>query len=106
MLVESNATCLEGDELPVALRGPLTYTTTECTIPGTGTLDLTLTAGNKTTRSECEGKKILTKGGDFVARFNVSVPAKIPGTPPIDDPQLVKNGTAKFSMSSGTVKAG
>ncbi|MFJ4806973.1 hypothetical protein [Streptomyces murinus] len=107
MKVEKMSACLEGDELPESLKIPLVYTTADCTVPGSGTLTLTLTPANKTAKTKCEGKAILIKGGDFTAKFDAtSSPAKQPPPSNTPDPQLVKNGTAKFTTSNQTTKAG
>ncbi|WP_372412222.1 hypothetical protein [Streptomyces luteireticuli] len=106
MKVEKMAVCLEGDELPQSLKVPLAYTAGSYTTPGQGTLTLTLTPTNKTSKTKCEGKHILIKGGDFPAKFVVGTPAQQPGSPPTPDPQPVKNGTAKFTTTNTTSKAG
>jgi hypothetical protein len=96
VLVGGKLICLEGDELPPSLRGPLTYTAPPFVIPGTGTLEITLMPNNKTAQTE-NGKKILIKGATFTAKFNVQTPAQQP-TPggPVPDPVAVKPGTAQF----------
>lgn len=98
--------CLEGDELPPALRAPMPYTAPPFVIPGTGTLQLTLLPTN-TTQLTQNGKKILIKGQQFIAKFNVQSPAQQP-TPagPIPDPVAVKPGTAQFITTNMTVTAG
>ncbi|WP_420717233.1 hypothetical protein [Streptomyces sp. H27-G5] len=106
MKVEKMSVCLEGDELPQSLKVPLAYTAGPYTTPGQGALTLTLTPANKTSKTKCEGKYILIKGGDFTAKFDVSTPAQQPGSPPTSDPQLVKNGIAKFATTNTTSKAG
>ena len=98
--------CLEGDELPPALKAPMPYTAPPFITPGTGTLQLTLTPAN-TTQLTQNGKKILIKGQKFIAKFNVQSPAQQP-TPagPVPDPVAVKPGTAEFITTNMTVKAG
>ncbi|MFD5110605.1 hypothetical protein [Streptomyces cinereoruber] len=102
------AICMEGDELPAQLKVPLLYTTPLCTIPGTGTLTVSLSPANKSTKLKCEGKKVLLKGGSFTAKFNAgSNPAKQPSpTGPIPDPMPVKNGTAIFITTNAVCTAG
>ncbi|MEU0002455.1 hypothetical protein ABZ069_36710 [Streptomyces microflavus] len=102
------AVCLEGDELPTQLKVPLLYTTPVCTIPGTGTLTLTLGPTNKSSKLTCEGKAVLLKGGSLTAKFDAgSNPAKQPSpTGPIPDPMPVKNGTAVFITTNAVCKAG
>src|SRR4051812_33616893 len=51
VLVGGKPICLEGDELPPALRSPLPYTAPPFVIPGTGTLEITLLPTNKTAQT-------------------------------------------------------
>jgi hypothetical protein len=98
--------CLEGDELPAALKAPMPYTAPPFVIPGTGTLEITLLPNNKTMQTE-NGKKILIKGATFTVKFNVQTPAQQP-TPagPVPDPVAVKPGTAQFITTNMQVMAG
>jgi hypothetical protein len=98
--------CLEGDELPPALKAPMPYTAPPFVTPGTGTLEITLLPTNKTMQTE-NGKKILVKGSTFTAKFNVQTPAQQPTpTGPVPDPVAVKPGTAQFITTNAQVKAG
>ncbi len=98
--------CLEGDELPSALKAPMPYTAPPYVTPGTGTLQLTLLPTNKTIQTE-NGKKILIKGATFTAKFNVQTPAQMPtAAGPVPDPVSVKPGTAQFITTNMQVKAG
>jgi hypothetical protein len=106
VMVANMPICLEGDELPAALKGPLPYTAPPFVTPGTGTLEITLLPTNKTMQSE-NGKKILIKGTTFTAKFTVKTPAQQP-TPagPVPDPVAVKPATAQFITTNVQVKAG
>jgi hypothetical protein len=106
VMVGGKPICLEGDELPPALRSPLPYTAPPFVIPGTGTLEITLLPTNKTAQTD-NGKKILIKGATFTVKFNVQTPAQQP-TPggPVPDPVKVKPGTAQFITGNMQVKAG
>jgi len=106
LVVGGAPACLEGDELPPAIKVPLTYTAPPFVTPGTGTLQLTLTPTNKTLMTE-NGKKILIKGQQFIAKFNVQTPAQQP-TPagPVPDPVAVKPGTAQFITTNVMTTAG
>lgn len=99
--------CLQGDELPVALRGPLPYTAPPFTDPGTGTLKLILLPGNLTRQTTNGGKPLLIRGGTFSALFTVQTPATMP-TPagPVPDQELEKPATARFITSNTSVQAG
>lgn len=98
--------CLQGDELPQSLRGPLPYTAPPFVTPGTGTLMLTLAPSNLTILSQ-NGPKILVKGQLFTATFTVQAPATQP-TPggPVPDPVAVKPGTAQFITTNTSVYSG
>lgn len=98
--------CLQGDELPPEVRGPLVYTAPPFTIPGTGTLTLTLLPPNLTRQTTNGGKPLLLKGGTFQAMFTVDSPATQP-TPggPVPDPVVEKPGTAQFISTNEIVKA-
>jgi hypothetical protein len=91
--------CLEGDELPSALRGLLPYFEPKFQTQGTGTLKFVLTrAVNTTTVLADGGKAALLKGAPFAAIFTVANPAKdAKGNP---DPQAAKNGTASFTTKN------
>lgn len=104
--VDNQFVCLQGDELPMSLRGPLPYTAPPFVTPGTGTLKLTLLPANTTLQSS-NGKKILIKGQTFTATFTVQAPAMQP-TPggPVPDPVAVKPGTAQFITTNATTYAG
>jgi hypothetical protein len=104
--VNNQFVCLQGDELPMSLRGPLPYTAPPFVTPGTGTLTLTLAPANLTIQSS-NGKTILILGQKFIATFTVQAPAMQP-TPggPVPDPVAVKPGTAEFITTNRTVSAG
>lgn len=102
--VQAMPVCLQGDELPIALSGPMPYTQPPFTVPGTGTLTLTLTPTNMTQRTTNSGKPILIKGGPFPAVFSVQTPASQPtAAGPVPDPQLQKPGTARFITTNTSV---
>ncbi|MFQ5381171.1 MAG: hypothetical protein ACE5EF_06070 [Dehalococcoidia bacterium] len=105
LMVNSMLVCLEGDELPPALRVPLPYTAPPFVTPGMGTVAVTLTPMNKTAQTQ-NGKAVLIKGTPFMAEFRVTVPAMQP-TPggPVPDPVAVKPGTAEFVTTTANVKA-
>jgi Contractile injection system spike tip protein len=99
--------CLQGDELPPVIRGPLVYTAPPYVTPGTGTLTLTLMPDNLTMKTTNGGKPLLLKGSTFQAMFTVNSPAMQP-TPggPVPDPLVQKPGTARFISTNQIVKAG
>ena len=98
--------CLQGDELPAAIKGPLTYTAPPFVTPGTGSLQIILMPNNLTTQS-MNGSPMLLKGATFQALFQVQSPAMQP-TPggPVPDPLMVKQCTAQFITTNTTVMAG
>ena len=107
LTVGNMAVCLEGDELPPALKAPMPYTAPPFVTPGTGTVSVTLTPMNKTLVTKEGGKAILIKGTPFVAEFTVMAPAMQP-TPagPVPDPVAKKPGMAEFITTNVLVKAG
>ena len=106
-LVNNMPVCLQGDELPPALRGPLPYIAPPFVTPGMGTLTLVLTPANTTLRTTVAGKPALIKGTPFNATFNVTAPAMQP-TPagPVPDPVVTKPATAQFITTTVNVQAG
>jgi len=98
--------CLQGDELPKALRGPLPYTAPPYTVPGTGTLTLNLPPGNLTQRTTSGDTPLLLRGGTFPVLFMVEEPATMPSpTGPVPDTLLEKPGTARFITTNTSVTA-
>lgn len=100
------AICLEGDQIPPTVRGPLPYTAPPFVTPGTGTLQLVIAPPANLTTKTLNGKPILLKGTTFQAVFQVESPAMQP-TPagPVPDPLLVKTGTAQYITTNTTVLA-
>jgi len=106
VLTSGMPTCVLGDELPPAIRGPLAYTSPPYVTPGTGTLEIiVLPPTNLTVPTSTGGKPIIIKGATFQAIFTVAAPAVNPvlGDP---DPVAVKVGTAQFITSNTLTKAG
>jgi Contractile injection system spike tip protein len=103
--IDGMSVCLLGDELPEILAEPLPYTAPPFTVPGLGTLMLTLMPSNLTVITQ-KGKPLLIKGEPFTAMFTVTEPAMQP-TPagPVPDPDLEKPGTAEFITTNETVSA-
>ncbi|MGW8953969.1 hypothetical protein [Streptomyces sp. NPDC055709] len=105
--------CLQGDELPDALKITFPYTRID-TPPyagGFGTLELTLDSSNLTEKTNVEGKKVLLKGKTFKAKFKVDTPALqpqpgAPPPPPKRDDNREYEGDAVFITSNSTVKFG
>jgi len=106
VMVGGMPACLLGDELPKAISGPLPYTAPPFVTPGMGTVSVTLTPTNQTMLTQ-NGKAILIKGQQFIARFTVSAPAMQP-TPvgPVPDPLVIKPGTAQFITTNINTQAG
>jgi len=96
--------CLEGDELPPSLKGPLSYTDGPFRNPGTGTLKLLPVKGVNTTRVLTDGgRAVLLKGAVFPAVFTVTSPATNPKGDP--DSTAPKSGTASFSTGNSILTA-
>jgi hypothetical protein len=103
--IAGSAACLQGDELPASIQGPLTYTSPPYVTPGTGSIQIILAPSNLTATTP-NGKAMLLKGQTFQAIFQVQSPAMMP-TPagPQPDPLMVKMGTAQFITTNATVTA-
>jgi hypothetical protein len=104
--INEMSVCLLGDELPEFLSEPMAYTAPPFTVPGMGTLRLTLAPDNMTAQTRCGGKPLLIKGAPFEAMFTVMEPAMQP-TPagPVPDPVMEKPGTAEFITTNEIVIA-
>ena len=106
VLVSAMPTCVLGDEVPPAVRGPLAYTAPPFVTPGTGMLKVIVLPGtNLTVPTNTGGKPIIIKGTTFQAIFTVATPAVNPVTG-VPDPVAVKTGTARFITSNTLTKAG
>lgn len=91
--------CVDGDEKQVEVPG-CAYITPQYSIPGTGTLKIDRLASNqKAQKTSTGGKKVLLKGGSFIAKFEVQSPAKQPPPgpgSPIPDPTPQYPGGGSF----------
>jgi hypothetical protein len=105
VMIAGSAACLQGDELPPSIQGPLTYTSPPYVTPGTGSIQIILAPSNLTATTP-NGKPMLLKGQTFQAMFQVQSPAMMP-TPggPQPDPLMMKTGTAQFITTNTTVTA-
>ena len=97
--------CLVGDELPKSIKSPLPYTDGSFTIPGTGTIKLTLPPTHKSKVDKDKGKPVLIKGPPFQATFQVSSPAQQPNPPApnIPDPVPTKALLVQY-ITTNTLK--
>jgi len=92
---------VEGDEAQVQVPG-CTYMTPVYPIPGTGTLKIAQLAGDqKAQHCSTGGKKMLIKGSQFTAKFEVQSPAQQP-TPggPVPDATPQYSGQGMFVPSN------
>ena len=83
--------CVEGDELPPMLQIPMPYMDGAFTVPGIGTINLTLPALNLSQIVTHGGKAVLLMGIPFSATFDVTVPAIQPSAVPLPDMNLSKD---------------
>lgn len=99
--------CVEGDEAMVIVPG-CTYMTPVYSIPGVGILSIdALAADQKAQRTKSSGKAVLLKGGDFTAKFQVTVPAMKPPPPPgppVPDATPQYSGNGSFVTTNVRVK--
>lgn len=84
--LQGKKVCVEGDEKSVEVAGCM-YIAGPFSVPGTGTLKIDSLAGDqKAEHTSTGGKKVLLKGGQFKAKFEVQSPAQQPVNPPVPDP--------------------
>ncbi len=75
-VVTNKKICLRGDESQLQLPGCV-YTTPLYTIPGTGTLKINILNNDQVSqKTKSGGKQIILQGSQFVAVFEVQVPAQ------------------------------
>ncbi|HEV8400839.1 MAG TPA: hypothetical protein VGQ18_13495 [Gemmatimonadales bacterium] len=97
--VGTKAPALEGDEKNVESQNCM-YTTATYVTPGTGTLKIDKLNSDQLTQSTTiEGKKVILKGSQFDAVFEVQQPAKSSSSPPVPD------STPKYSGGKGSFVA-
>ena len=91
--------CVVGDESKVEVPG-CPYMAPPHVIPGTGTLKIAALGGDqKATKTNTGGKKVMLKGSQFDAKFEVQVPAQQPPPgpgPPIPDATPQYSGKGMF----------
>ena len=105
--VNGKAPCVEGDEQRVIVPGCV-YITPQFSIPGIGTLRIeTLTPMQLAQNTRIAGKRVILRGMQFPARFEVQSPARQPLPPgaAIPDPMPLYRGFAMFVTSNATRKA-
>ena len=97
--------CVEGDEGNVTVPGCM-YQTPQYSIPGVGTLSIdSLASDQKAQKTSSGGKKVLLKGGDFNAKFEVSSPAMQPTSgPPVPDSTPSYSGNGSFVTTNVRAK--
>jgi hypothetical protein len=104
--VNNMAVCLEGDELPPALKSPVPYMSGAFVTPGMVSVSITLQPANKTKVAQDSGKAMLLKGQTFQVSFSVQSPAMQPSpTGPVPDPVASKTGTAQFITTNTIAQA-
>ena len=91
VIKDAGPICLFGDELPDYLTLPMPYIDAAYTVPGIGTINLTLPPTNISIKQFHRGKPVLLSGIPFSATFDVTVPAMQPSVPPVPDPVTTKN---------------
>src|SRR2546423_9327879 len=106
--VTGKPACLEGDEKDVKSQGCM-YVAPPYVIPGTGTLKIDkLNSDQLTEKTKIEGKKVILKGSQFDAVFEVQSPAQQPAPPgpPIPDSNTkYSGGKGSFVAANAKMKA-
>lgn len=88
--------CVQGDEVPYAVRHPLTYTSPPFYTPGHVMLSITLNPDN-IGMHQVDGHNVLLRGSQFHVTLTVAHPAMQEyETQLMPDPVLVKFGTGYF----------
>ncbi len=97
--------CVVGDEGDVEVPG-CAYTAPPFVTPGTGTLKIKALAGDQQAKHTSTGnKKVVLKGGQLDAEFQVMSPAMQPQPPPAPPtPDQTKSYTGKGSFQSSNMK--
>jgi hypothetical protein len=103
---ERKRMCVEADARDVAVAG-CSYVTTTHTIPGVGTLKIDRLAPDQTSRTKYEGWRVLLRGSQFVARFEVQTPALLPSllSSPLPDPMRRYLGSGSFLSSNWSLRS-
>jgi hypothetical protein len=103
---ERQRMCVEADARDVAVAG-CSYVTTTHTIPGVGTLKIDRLAPDQTSRTKYEGWRVLLRGTQFIARFEVQTPALSPsiGSSPLPDPMRRYLGSGSFLNSNWSLRS-
>ena len=99
--------CVEGDERTVRVDG-CPYVSAQYVSGGIGVLTIQMLHPTSLARKTTSlGRKVLLKGGPFVARFQVTAPAVFmaPTGQPIPDPMPLYTGSGLF-RSAGMIKQG
>jgi hypothetical protein len=91
--------CVDGDEASVEVPGCM-YIAGPYSIPGSGTLKIDALAGNQlASKTNTGGKKVILKGSQFTAKFEVQSPAQQPPPgpgSPIPDSTTSYSGQGMF----------
>jgi len=95
--------CVAGDEASVSVPG-CSYAMGSFA-GGIGTLTIQALAPDQLAAKTQNGKKLILKGAQFVARFAVTKPAEMPATPPVLDPTPLYVGQGSFLTANATVTA-
>lgn len=104
--LEKQRVCVEADARDVAVEG-CSYVTATHSIPGVGTLKIDRLAPDQTSRTKYEGWRVLLRGSQFVARFEVQSPARSPSpaSPSLPDPMRRYLGSGSFQSSNGSLRS-
>ena len=95
--------CIVGDEKSVAVQGCM-YTTPAYPVPGVGTLKIASLAGNQqASKTKSKGTKVMLKGGNFQATFEVQTPAANQGSGTTDT-MLNYSGQGSFVTTNTKFK--
>lgn len=101
----SQMICVEGDEKNVQIPG-CAYVTPVYSVPGVGMLLIDSLAPNQQAQKTNSGhKKMILKGGNFIAKFQVMTPAQMPPPASTPDSTPAYMGQGSFITSNTKYKA-
>jgi hypothetical protein len=94
--VNGKKICVDGDEKKLQVLG-CTYMTPQFSIPGVGTLKINSLLPNQIAlKTKTGSKKMILKGSQFIAVFEVQTPAQMPPPASTPDPVIKYLGQGSF----------
>ena len=111
MTVNGKKVCVRGDEKQLSIPNCM-YTAGSFVTPGMGTLQISALGPDQLSKkTQLDGKPLVLKGSNLVAKFVVKTPAQQPPAPPaipnpVSDPMPEYPGSGSFITTNTRLKAG